>query len=122
MNVLYRHGLNSRAVLRLTLRSVSVADLYKPSHRSPQRYVPLAEDAYPWMEVWLQTARPRLVRERTEALFLNLDGTPLDAAGLKALVANAALQAGLHRRVSARLLCYAGQANRACARAATEPR
>ena len=113
LNTLYRHGLSPRRLLALTLASVPVEAFYRPLRPSTQPQVPLTEDPHPWMEVWLQTARPRLVREPTSALFLNADGTPLDAAGLKALVADAAREAGLHRRVSARLLYTEGLASRA---------
>jgi site-specific recombinase XerD len=113
LDLLYRTGITPRRLLALPVSAIPLDDLYIPDRPPATARVELACDPHGWVESWIRVARPRLVTATSpDALFLDPDGTALDAAGLSALVSNAARQAGLPKRVSPRTVMQSGVALR----------
>ncbi|HEY4001438.1 MAG TPA: tyrosine-type recombinase/integrase [Candidatus Xenobia bacterium] len=109
MDLLYRTGVRPRQLLKMKVSAIPLGDLYIPGRPPTTARVALAADPHPWVETWIRTARPRLATDQSpDTLFLKPDGTALDGAGLAALVANAARQAGIPNRVSPTTLTRSG--------------
>jgi integrase/recombinase XerD len=70
-----------------------------------ERLVPLGREAQAWIRRYLQKARPRLLRGRTEAaLFLSQKGGGLGAMGLWTIVRRHGVKAGVERVLTPHVL------------------
>jgi site-specific recombinase XerD len=105
-------------------RDRAALDLLYYTGITPRRLLRLSDvdqedqlfDPHGCVAAWLR-ARPRFANDKSpDRLFLNTDGTALDAAGLSALVANAARQAGIPKRISPPAVMSAGAERQAAIR------
>ena len=114
-------GLRDRAVLELiyssALRNFEVRalrtedlDLHRLQIRvnngkgKKQRNVPLGEPASVWLEAYIKSSRPHLIRNETDVLFLNRWGRPFTGEVLAELVRGYAKKVGLPMKVTPHIL------------------
>lgn len=107
LELLYATGLRASECLTLGLEDVNLTAGYVicTGKGQKQRLVPLGEQAADWLRRYLRDVRPRLARRRDSGrLFLNPRGGPLSRQSLWTIVRQAALAAGVRRRVSPHML------------------
>jgi site-specific recombinase XerD len=113
LSLLYRAGASPaelRAV-KLAPFTWTYGEVYTRPSRAPARRIRLGRSTAALVQAYLDSARPQLVQNSAEAaLFLTADGKPLDDATLRALVRDAAHEAGLHQGVTPSILHQAGLA------------
>ena len=109
LETLYATGMRLGELLALTLQDVDFSErqcFIRKGKGGKGRWAPLTHEACTFLQAYLDTARPRLVRRGkfTDALFMGLRGRPLDRDGVRALCRLHARQAGITRRVWPHLL------------------
>lgn len=69
---------------------------------SKERIVPLGKEAARWMETYINTQRPSLLKKgkATDAVFLNHRGDPISRKGIWKIVKGYAREAGIRKPVS----------------------
>jgi integrase/recombinase XerD len=113
LSILYRAGASPAELRAVKLAPFTLAygELYTRPSRAPARRIRLGRSTAALVQAYLDSARPRLAQNPAEAaLFLTAEGTALDDAALRALVRDAATEAGLHQGVTPSILHQAGLA------------
>jgi integrase/recombinase XerD len=103
LEVMYACGLRASETIGLELSDLALdrGFLRARGKGSKERLVPLGGKATSAIKVYLQSARPKLVREGMEPrLFVNFRGGPLTRQGLYKIVQRHAKAAGLEGRMS----------------------
>jgi integrase/recombinase XerD len=103
LEVMYACGLRASELTGLEMTDVDTHHgmLKARGKGSKERIVPLGRQAIAAIELYLRSARPELVKGRSEkALFLNFRGKPLTRQGLYKIVQGHAASAGLEDRMS----------------------
>lgn len=107
LELLYATGMRASECLDLRLEDVNLAAGYVTctGKGRKQRLVPAGETAVDWVQRYLATVRPALVRRRDcGRVFVNPRGQPLSRQSLWTVVRRAGASAGLRRRVSPHML------------------
>jgi integrase/recombinase XerD len=112
LEVLYATGMRVSELVSLNVGDLNVGMGYVRcvGKGSKERIVPVGSVASRWTEVYLRTARPRLVRSRTEnALFVNARGKRMTRQGFWKIIRAYAAKAGLQKHVTPHTLrhCFA---------------
>jgi site-specific recombinase XerD len=111
LSLLYRVGVSPAELRALQLAPFTwtYGELYTRPTRAPARRIRLGQSTAALVQAYLDRGRPRLAQNPAEAaLLLTAEGKPLDDAALRALVRDAALQAGLSQAVTPNALYSAG--------------
>jgi len=108
LEVLYSTGMRLGELLALTLQDVDFSErqcFIRKGKGGKGRWAPLTHEACTFLQAYLDTARPRLVKARPyPQIFVGLRGRPLDRDGVRALCRLHARNAGITRRVWPHLL------------------
>jgi integrase/recombinase XerD len=101
MELLFGAGLRVSECVALTHADLNldVACVRVLGKRNKVRSVPLPVQTIQWVERYLETARPKLVRNPIGHVFVSDRGRPLDRSSVYRMIARYAQTAGLHRRV-----------------------
>jgi site-specific recombinase XerD len=88
--LVYSAGLRSQEAVDLTLADVDFEQeaLRVYGKGAKERVVPLGEEAALWLRRYLADARPLLVRDARNEVFLSARGRPLDTSTLRRIVSN----------------------------------
>jgi site-specific recombinase XerD len=116
LSLLYRDGVGPQEVRAARFSYVSQARgelSFRARGRNELRHLSLAPSTVTHLQAYLDHGRPTLEQGpfRT-ALFLTIDGAPLDDGELRALVQDAAREAGLARTATPNALYSAGCTHR----------
>jgi site-specific recombinase XerD len=108
LETLYSTGMRLGELLALTLQDVDFSERHcfiRKGKGGKGRWAPLTHEACTFLQAYLDTARPRLVKARpVPQIFVGLRGRPLDRDGVRALCRLHARHAGITRRVWPHLL------------------
>jgi integrase/recombinase XerD len=108
--VLYACGLRVSELTGLTLSQISLAQgvLRVTGKGGKERLVPIGEEALHWLQRYVMTARPELLRGRTsDALFPGRDGGPITRQAFWYRIRHHARSAGIARPLSPHVLRHA---------------
>jgi integrase/recombinase XerD len=106
ISVLYATGLRVSELIALKLSNLHLQDGYLTcvGKGSKERLVPIGHDAANWVEQYLQTGRPRLVKGSSPWLFVNARGGPLSRVGFWKLLKEYGIKAGIAQDISPHVL------------------
>jgi site-specific recombinase XerC len=115
LSLVYRDGVRPLEVrsARFNPAAQACGELHVRPRRAPEQRLPLSPPTVAHLRAYLNEARSKLEQGQAQtALFLTLDGTALDDGELRALVSDAAREAGLPLAMTPNALYSAGWAHR----------
>lgn len=111
LEVLYATGLRVSELVNLAVLDLSLSDgvvRVVQGKGGKDRLVPLGQEAAHWVDLYLKTSRPALLRQRTSpALFVTARGAPMTRQAFWLLVKKYAIRAGVTAPLSPHVLRHA---------------
>jgi integrase/recombinase XerD len=106
LEILYATGLRVSELIRLRQQDLNLEDGYVicRGKGGKERVVPVGKTAADWTRKYLAEARPHLLKEPTEVMFLTRFGAPFTRQGVWKLLSEYARKAGLEARLSPHIL------------------
>jgi integrase/recombinase XerD len=101
LEVLYSTGIRRSELAHLTLPDLDFGRgivFINQGKGKKDRFVPIGQRAIAWVVKYLEEARPRLVVGETLALFLNVDGKPLDPLYLTERIRDYLARSGIQKK------------------------
>lgn len=102
VELMYASGLRVSELLGLKLEDVHLSMMFVRciGKGDKERIVPIGETAVELLELYLNTARPKLLKKSTDYLFLNRLGDPMSRQGFWKILKKQAQLAGIHKEIS----------------------
>lgn len=109
LEVLYATGLRVSELIGLRLDQVSLQQgvVRVTGKGNKERLVPLGEDAVDWIETYMKTARPELLKHQTDVLFVSLRGVQMTRQTFWHRIKYYAQVAGIDQHLSPHTLRHA---------------
>lgn len=109
LEVLYATGLRVSELIGLRMNQVSFQQgvVRVTGKGNKERLVPLGEDAVDWIETYLKTARPALIKHQTDVLFVSLRGVQMTRQTFWHRIKYYAQVAGIEQHLSPHTLRHA---------------
>lgn len=109
LEVLYATGLRVSELISLTMEQVSLIQgvVRVTGKGNKERLVPLGEDAMDWIDSYLRHARPALVKQTSDILFLSRRGQKMTRQTFWHRIKHYAVRAGISEHLSPHTLRHA---------------